>query len=95
VIERHITFNVQPDRTGEFERFFTERYRAAMAQAPGFIRSDLLREAEAPTRYHMTLRFADTESSLAWRTSAVHQALQPDLKSLAPSSELVAYEVVA
>ena len=31
MIERHITFNVHPDRTTDFERFFAERYRPAMS----------------------------------------------------------------
>ena len=27
MIERHITFNVHPDKTAEFERFFADDYR--------------------------------------------------------------------
>jgi antibiotic biosynthesis monooxygenase (ABM) superfamily enzyme len=95
MIERHITFNVLPDRTAEFERFFVERYAAAMSQAPGFVRVELLREANDPTRYQMCFRFDDIDASAAWRTSPVHQALQPDLTALFTTNEIVGYEVVA
>lgn len=95
MIERHITFNVHPDRTEAFERFFAEQYRPAMAQAPGFVRVELLREAEAPTRYQMVLRWRDGDAAVGWRTSPVHEALQPGLMALFSSNEIVAYDVVA
>jgi antibiotic biosynthesis monooxygenase (ABM) superfamily enzyme len=95
MIERHITFNVLPDRTAEFERFFADEYRPAMAQSPGFVRSELLREADAPTRYQLMLRFQDAGSAAGWRTSPVHQALQPALTALFSTNEIVGYEVVA
>ncbi|HTS15568.1 MAG TPA: antibiotic biosynthesis monooxygenase family protein [Candidatus Sulfotelmatobacter sp.] len=95
MIERHITFTVPPEHADAFERFFAERYRPAMAASPGFVRVDLLREAEQATRYQMVLRFADLEASVGWRTSPVHQGLQPDLQALTTSSEVQAYEVVA
>jgi antibiotic biosynthesis monooxygenase (ABM) superfamily enzyme len=95
MIERHITFNVHADRTADFERFFVERYRPAMAASPGFVRVDLLREADDPTRYQMTLRFEDAETAAGWRTSPVHQALQPELAALFSTNEIVGYEVVA
>jgi len=95
MIERHITFNVHPDRIAEFERFFVERYAAAMSQAPGFVRVDLLREADRPTRYQMSFRFESVEASAGWRTSPVHRALQPDLAALFTTNEIVGYEVVA
>ena len=94
MIERHITFNVHADRTGEFERFFADEYRPAMAESPGFVKADLLREADQPTRYQMVLRFADGDSAAGWRTSAVHQALQPALLALYADNEIVAYQVV-
>ena len=75
MIERHITFNVHPDRTAEFERFFAERYSVAMSQAPGFVRVDLLREAESPTRYQMTFRFEDGEAAAASPLAAQFLAL--------------------
>jgi heme-degrading monooxygenase HmoA len=95
VIERHITFNVQSDQTTELERFFADRYRPAMTQSPGFVRVELLREAEDLTRYQMILRFRDAESSLGWRSSPVHQGLQPALNALISSSEVQGYEVIA
>ena len=95
MIERHITFNVHPDKTGAFERFFADTYRPAMAASPGFVRADLLREAENPTRYQMVLRFDDLESAAGWRTSDVHQGLQPDLLALYADNEIQAYEVIA
>lgn len=95
MIERHITFTVSPDKSSAFERFFTERYRPAMAASPGYVRVDLLREAEDATKYQMVLRFLDLEASVGWRTSPVHQGLQPDLNALVSSSVVQAYEVVA
>ena len=59
MIERHITFNVHPDRTDAFEQFFADDVPPAMAASPGFVRADLLREADSPTRYQMVLRFED------------------------------------
>ena len=34
MIERHLTFNVHPDRTAAFEQFIGGEYRPAMATAP-------------------------------------------------------------
>lgn len=95
MIERHITFTVSPDKAAEFERFFADRYRPAMAASPGFVRVDLLRAAEDGTQYQMVLRFQDLAASVGWRTSPVHQGLQPDLNALVSSSVVQAYEVVA
>lgn len=95
MIERHITFNVHPDRTTDFERFFSQTYRPAMSRARGFVRVELVREAENANRYQMMLRFEDAASSAEWRTCAEHQALQPELASLFSTNEIVAYEVVA
>ena len=95
MIERHITFNVHPEATGAFERFFAVTYRPAMSRSPGFVRADLLRETERATRYQMVLRFEDQDSAARWRTSDVHQALQPEWTALFADSEIQAYEVVA
>jgi heme-degrading monooxygenase HmoA len=95
MIERHITFNVHHDRTSDFERFFAEQYRPAMSESPGFVRVELLRETEGATRYQMILRFRDVESSLGWRSSTVHQGLQPALTALVSSSEVQGYDVIA
>ena len=95
MIERHITFNVHPDRTADFEAFFRDEYAPAMARWPGFVRVDLLRETDAPDRYQMVLRFADADAATGWRTSDVHTALQPTLTSLFSTNEIVGYVVVA
>lgn len=95
MIERHITFNVLPDKTGAFEKFFVEQYRPAMARSKGFVRCDLLREADHPARYQMVLRFDTLEDSAGWRNSEIHQALQPQLKSLYQDNEILAYQVIA
>lgn len=94
MIERHITFNVHADRTAEFERFILERYGPTMAQSPGFVKVELLREADQPTRYQLVFRFEDADGAVGWRTSEVHQALQPDLTALFTGNEIQGYEVI-
>ena len=94
MIERHITFNVLPDKGDDFERFFAGPYAPAMADAPGFVRVELLRELEARARYQMVLRWEDAEAAAGWRTSPVHQALQPELTSLFSTNEIVGYDVI-
>ena len=94
MIERHITFNVHPDQTAAFERSYADEYRPAMAKSPGFVSSELLREVDSPVRYQMVLRFEDPDSAAGWRTSEVHQALQPALLELHGGMEVQAYEVV-
>jgi antibiotic biosynthesis monooxygenase (ABM) superfamily enzyme len=95
VIERHITFDVLPDRTGDFERFFADEYRPAMTASPGYVSAALLREADSQTRYQMVLRFADADASAAWRTSEVHKALQPALEALHNGMHIQGYETIA
>ena len=94
MIERHITFTVEPDRAAEFERFIAEQYGRAMAQAPGFVRIELLREADSLTRYQMCFRFRDADAAAGWRSSAEHTALQPELKALTSAPEIQGYEVI-
>jgi len=95
MIERHITFNVHPDKTQEFERFFAQDYRPPVTLVPGFVACDLLREIERPDRYQMVFRWEQADAAVAWRTSDVHQALQPALTALVSSMEIVAYTTVA
>jgi quinol monooxygenase YgiN len=95
MIERHITFQVNPEKFSDFEQFFVEEYRPAMRKSTGFLNVDLLREAEHPERYQMVLRFTDADTAAGWRNSEVHQALQPKLKSLHLGMEIIAYQVVA
>lgn len=95
MIERHITFNVHPEQTGAFEQFFAGQYRPAMASSPGFVKAELLREAGSATRYQMVLRFEDADSAAGWRTSPVHEGLQPALQALFADNEIQGYDVVA
>ena len=95
MIERHITFDVHADRTDAFEAFFSTAYAPTMTKAPGFVRVDLLREMDHPTRYQMVLRWHDVESATGWRTSEAHTALQPALNELFSGNEIQAYDVIA
>lgn len=95
MIERHITFTVQPDETAAFEKFMTSEYGRAMAKSPGFVKLDLLREADSATRYQLVFRFDDADTAAGWRTSEVHQALQPALKELVVDMAIQGYEVIA
>ena len=94
MIERHLTFNVHPDKTVAFERFVADEYGPAMAQSPGFVKVELLREAETPTRYQLVFRFQDSATAAGWRTSETHTALQTALKALHVDMEVQGYEVV-
>lgn len=95
MIERHITFNVDPDKTAAFEAFFTGKYRPAMTKSPGYVKAELLREADSATRFQMVLRFEDGDAAVGWRTSEVHTALQPALLALYSDNEIQGYEVIA
>jgi heme-degrading monooxygenase HmoA len=94
VIERHITFNVLPDRTADFEQFFATEYAPPIKEAPGFVNVELLREADSQTRYQMILRWTDGDAAAGWRTSDVHTALQPGLNALHSGMDIQAYEVI-
>jgi heme-degrading monooxygenase HmoA len=95
MIERHITFDVHPDRTADFERFFAGDYRPPVLVMPGLIECSLLREADSPTRYQMVFRWEAAEHAVAWRVSEIHQALQPALNELHGGMQIVAYTKVA
>ena len=94
-IERHVTFHVLPGKEAEFETFFQEQYHPAMAKTKGFIKAELLRDAENQSDLKMVLRFDSSASAADWRGSEAHQALKPHLKSLYNSSELKVYQVRA
>jgi heme-degrading monooxygenase HmoA len=95
VIERHITFSVHPDRTADFERYFSEAYRPPVLEMPGLIECSLLRESENPARYQMVFRWETPDNAVAWRVSETHVALQPALNELHGGMEIVAYTKVA
>lgn len=94
MIERHVNFDVFPGKSQEFERLFAEEYRPAMAQMPGFIKVELLREQGDAPKYQMVIRFSNAEEAAAWRNSSAHQALSPKLKALYSTSQLQVYDVV-
>jgi antibiotic biosynthesis monooxygenase (ABM) superfamily enzyme len=94
VIERHITFTILPEKAAPFEQFIANEYGPTMAKAPGFVKIELLREADSTTRYQLVFRFQDAESAAGWRTSEVHAALQPALKALNTDMQIQGYVVV-
>ena len=81
MIERHITFHVNPGKGSAFEKLFTEL--------------ELLREAEKPDIFQMVFRWETAEAAAGWRNSEVHQSLQPALNALHSGMEIVVYEFVA
>ena len=95
MIERHVTFNVYPDKGKEFEEFFVTKYRPAMSTMRGFKKVELLREADQATQYEMVIRFDDAEAAAEWRGSPAHKLLQPIIKALYSDSKLQVYDVIA
>jgi len=95
MIERHVTFDVFPEKNQEFEKLFVEEYRPAMSNMPGYVKVELLREQDDMHRYQMVIRFDSLESASAWRNSNAHQALSPKLKSLYSASQLQVYDFIA
>lgn len=95
MIERHVTFNVYPDKVKQFEEMFVESYRPAMAVMPGYVKVDLLRQQDQGSRYQMVIRFESVEAAADWRRSAAHESLQPKIKALYSNSELQVYDVIA
>jgi len=94
MIERHVTFDVFPDKSREFEELFELEYRPAMKLMPGFVKVELLQNQEEPHKYQMTIRFNSLEEAAAWRSSDAHQALKPKLKSLYSSNLLQVFDVI-
>lgn len=95
MIERHIPFTVEEGNASAFEAFFADRYRPAAEQMPGLLAITLLRAAADPTAYTMTFRWEDPADAATWRTHAAHEALQPELKSLASMGEIRVNHVVS
>lgn len=95
MIERHVTFDVLPERTADFEQFFSTQYLPAVQKMAGLIECLLLREADNTLHYQVVFRWQTADDATAWRTSAVHQALQPALGALNSGMTIVAYSSVA
>lgn len=95
MIERHVSYEVSADKAQNFERFFVNQYRPPVAEMPGFIECILLRESDDPTHYQMVFRWETADNAVAWRTSLIHQELQPTLNLLHSGIAIVAYSKVA
>jgi antibiotic biosynthesis monooxygenase (ABM) superfamily enzyme len=95
MIERHVTFEVLPEKATDFEALFVQAYRPAMASMPGYVNVELLRAQAAQTEYQMVIRFESTETAAAWRASDAHQAISPRIKALYSASHVAVYDVVA
>lgn len=95
MIERHVSYEVPADKAADFERFFVAQYRPAVMDMPGLLECIMLREADEPTHYQMIFRWETAENAAAWRTSLIHQELQPGLGALHNGLTIVAYDKVA
>lgn len=95
MIERHVTFDVIPEKAEEFEAFFAEQYRPAMMKSEGFVSVELIQELERPTSYQMLIRFMNLEQAAVWRSSETHKGLSPTLKSYYTSSDVTVYKFVS
>ena len=95
MIERHVSYEVPAEKAAEFERFFAEQYRPPVLDMAGLIECILLRQSDDATRYQMVFRWETADNAAAWRTSEVHQALQPALSALVSGLQIVAFNKVA
>lgn len=95
MIERHVEFNVLPGKEQAFSDLFIREYRPAMATMPGFVRAELLRPQDDPTKLTMLIRFEAVEQAAAWRTSPEHQALKPKIGPLYDGSSVHVFDVIA
>ena len=94
MIERHVRFQVPAVKEADFIRFVEHVYFPALREQRGFMHGSLLRESEAPGRHVMVLKFAEADHAAAWKSSARHKLLSPELKSLHEGSEVTVFEVV-
>ena len=94
MIERHVTFQVIPGMGHDFEQFFIQSYRPALASMPGYIKADLLQESETKDTYQMVIRFENEMVAAAWRSSLQHENLKPRFKEFMTGSQLQVYQVV-
>jgi antibiotic biosynthesis monooxygenase (ABM) superfamily enzyme len=92
--ERHVTFNVIPGKEKDFETLFKDAYRTAMSKQPGFVSVALLKEHDREAVYQMVIRFQSLETAAAWRDSADHKVLSPNIKALYKESTVQVYEVI-
>ncbi len=95
MIERHVTFNVLPEKERDFENLFKTEYSLAMSKQPGFVSVTLLKEHEKEAVYQMVIRFQSLATAAAWRDSADHKALSPKIKALYKENMVQIYEVIS
>lgn len=95
MIERHVFFSVLPDKTKEFETFFSYFYKPAMSKMPGFVKVELLRQQDETDRYLMVIGFENNEAVVEWRNSDLHKSLSPVLKEFYSESQVKVFDVVA
>ncbi len=95
MIERQVHFDVHPEKVAEFEEFFKNVYRPAMAKSEGFVSVDLLVDPKEPAHYQMAIRFTTQAYSDAWRASEAHKQLSPVLKQMYTGSQVYIFEVAA
>ncbi|HSW43244.1 MAG TPA: antibiotic biosynthesis monooxygenase family protein [Patescibacteria group bacterium] len=95
MIERHVTFHVNPGAEADFEALFVERYRPAMSRQPGFVKVELLRSIDDPQVVRMVIRFNSAAEAANWRDSADHAALKPVLQRLYSTIDPEVFDVVA
>jgi heme-degrading monooxygenase HmoA len=94
MIERHIRFEVPTSGTDSFRRFFDEKYVPPMSEIEGFVSARLLRPSDDDGEILMVLQFETAEASAAWRESAAHQSLQPELKGLHSGMRIRGYQTL-
>jgi heme-degrading monooxygenase HmoA len=94
MIERHIRFEVPASGIADFQRFFEEKYVPPMSVIDGFVSARILRPSDGDGELLMVLQFESAEASAAWRESAEHESLQPELRSLHSGMHIQGYETL-
>lgn len=92
MIERHITFTLPASGVDRFKDFFDTKYVPPMSDVDGFVSARLLTPSGDEAELLMVLQFETAAASAAWRESAAHEALQPELKSLHSGMDIRGYE---
>lgn len=95
MIERHVTFHLQPGQADAFDAFFRGSYGPALARQAGFFGAELLQPQGESETLVLVLRFSGMEAAQAWRESTEHRALSPTLKSMVETSDVRVHDVLA
>ena len=94
MLERHVTFDVDPGMGADFEYFFIMKSRPAMASMPGFVKVDLIRQQDVPEKYRMEIRFETPKADIGWRSSDLHKTLSPSLKAMFSKNQQDIFEII-